>query len=129
MAMLRALFPNAVFRPNQRAVHALVKFHSRTLHSKVSALIDSGATESFISPDLVTHFCIPTYLLPKPRTICNVDGTKNKIGEVKEAAIIDIKYNNKITTHTFYMIDLGDDHMLLGMPFLAATNPDVTAAS
>src|SRR5882762_6248788 len=100
MEMLRALFPNAVFRPNQCAVHALVKFHSRTLHSKVSALIDSGATESFISPDLVRHFYIPTYKLSKPRTIRNVDGTKNKIGKVTQAATINIKYNNKMTTHT-----------------------------
>ena len=123
--MLRALFPDAVFKPNQRAVHALVKFHSRTLHSEVSALIDSGATESFISPDLCDYFFIPTYQLPKPRTIRNVDGTKNKIGDVTTAATIDIKYNNKITTHTFYVIDLGTDHMLLGMPFLAATNPDI----
>ena len=124
--MLRALFPNAVFKPNQCAVHALVKFHSRTLHSEVSALIDSGATESFISPDLVQYFFIPTYQLSKPRTIRNVDGTKNKIGQVTEAATIDIKYGNKTTTHTFYVIELGgDDHMLLGMPFLAATNPDI----
>jgi hypothetical protein len=36
-----------------------------------------------------------------------------------------IKYNNQITEHTFYHIDLGDDHMLLGMPFLAATNPNI----
>jgi hypothetical protein len=27
----------------------------------------------------------------------------------------------------FYIIDLGEDHMLLGMPFLAATNPDCYA--
>jgi hypothetical protein len=36
-----------------------------------------------------------------------------------------IKYNDQITEHTFYHIDLGDDHMLLGMPFLAATNPNI----
>ena len=123
MAMLRALFPNAVFKPNQSSVHALVTFHSRTLHSQVSALIDSGATESFISPDLVQHFDIPTHTLRKPRIIRNVDGTKNSIGDITTAATLDIHYQNKITTHTFYIIDLGEDHMLLGMPFLAATNP------
>jgi hypothetical protein len=36
-----------------------------------------------------------------------------------------IKYNNQITEHTFYHINLGDDHMLLGMPFLAAMNPNI----
>ena len=28
-------------------------------------------------------------------------------------------------TYTFYIIHLGGDHMLLGMPFLAATNPNI----
>jgi hypothetical protein len=27
--------------------------------------------------------------------------------------------------HIFYVIDLGNDHMLLGMPFIAATNPNI----
>ena len=43
-AMLRAIFPEAVFIPKQKYVHAPVKFHSSTIHSKVDALIDSGAT-------------------------------------------------------------------------------------
>src|SRR5580658_6053490 len=91
-AMLRALFPQVVFIPNQRSIHALVKFHSRTLHSKVSTLIDSGATESFISPDLMNHFNILTCTLPKPRTIQNVNGAENKFDKVTEAANLNIHY-------------------------------------
>src|ERR1700733_10920073 len=56
--MLWALFSQAVFIPKQNSVHAQVTFHSRTLHSKVKALIDSRATESFISPALIYHFTI-----------------------------------------------------------------------
>ena len=123
--MLRALFPQAVFIPKQNSVHALVTFHSRTLHSKVNALIDSGATESFISPDLVHHFAIPTRVIPRLRTIRNVDGTENKLGKVKLAANLDIHYNGNKTMHTFYVIHLGEDHMLLDMPFLATTNPNI----
>ena len=125
MTLLWALFPQAVFIPRQKSVHATVKIHSRTLHSEVSTLIDSGATESFLSQELVDHFSIPTYSLSKPRTIRNIDGTKNKIGSVTAAADLDIKHNSITTTHTFYVIELGDDYMLLGMPFLAATNPDI----
>jgi hypothetical protein len=54
-----------------------------------------------------------------------VDGTKNNIGNVSAAAHLDVTYNNKKEQHTFYIIDLGEDHMLLGMPFLAATNPEI----
>ena len=123
-AMLRALFPDAVYIPKQKYVHAPVKFHSRTIHSDVNALIDSGATENFISPELVEHFWIPT-LDVKPRVIRNVDGTSNQMGKVIKAVILYVKYKGQRTAHTFYVITLGDDHMLLGMPFLAATNPDI----
>jgi hypothetical protein len=123
--MLRALFPKAVFLPNQRSVHTLVTFHSRTLHSKVSALIDSGAMDNFISLNIVQYFSIPTFKLTKPCTICNVDRTKNNIGNVSAATHLDVTHNNKKERHTFYIIDLGKDHMLLGMPFLAATNPEI----
>jgi hypothetical protein len=124
-AMLKALFPQAVFIPNQRSIHALIKFHSRTLHSEVSTLIDSGTMESFIFPDLMEHFNIPTHTLPKPMTIRNVDGTENKSGKVTEATDLDIYYQGKKTTHTFFIISLGNDHIHLEMPFLTVTNPNI----
>ena len=123
-AMLRALFPDAVYIPKQKYVHAPIKFHSRMIHSDMNALIDSGATENFISPELVKHFWIHT-LDVKPRVIRNVDGTSNQMGNVIKAIILKVQYKGQQTTHTFYVITLGDDHMLLGMPFLATTNPDI----
>ena len=47
------------------------------------------------------------------------------MGKVIKAVILNVRYKGQHTTHTFYVITLGDDHMLLGMPFLAATNPDI----
>ena len=46
-------------------------------------------------------------------------------GTVIKAIILKVQYKGQQTMHTFYVITLGDDHMLLGMPFLAATNPDI----
>jgi hypothetical protein len=75
--MLRALFPQAVFMPTQRSLHATVKLHSQYYHTDVQALVDSGATDNFISPTLVKQCRIHTRTLEEPRTIRNVDGTKN----------------------------------------------------
>jgi hypothetical protein len=51
--MLRALFPQAIFMPTQRSLHATVKLHLQYYHTDVQALVDSGATDNFISPTLV----------------------------------------------------------------------------
>ena len=71
------------------------------------------------------HYQIPTCTIPKPQTIRNVDGTENKHGKVKLATNINIRYNGIKTMHTFYVINLRLDHMLLGMPFLAAMNLNI----
>ena len=123
--MLRALFPEAVYMPRTRAVHAQIKIQSRTLHSTVQALIDSGATENFISPNVIDHYRIPVFKIPTPRIIRNVDGSKNSIGSITHACNLRIQHKGITEMHKFYVIDLGSDSMLLGMPFLAATNPDI----
>jgi hypothetical protein len=123
--MLRALFPQAAFIPKERSLHATVLLHSAHLHSKIDALIDSGATDNFMSPTVVSQFKVPTYELTKPKVVRNVDGTTNSNGTVTKYAPITILHNGQTTAHTFYVIDLGEDHVLLGMPFLAATNPDI----
>ena len=65
-AMLRALFPQAAFLPKDRSVTTLFNLRSESLISEVEALIDSGATENFISPAVIEHFSIPTRPLGKP---------------------------------------------------------------
>jgi hypothetical protein len=122
LVMLRAIFPQAIFISNQRSVHANIKLYSQTLHSEVSALINNGATENFIISEVIKFFNILTFMLLKPQTICNIDGTKNCIAKVIEAANLNISYMGKCNMHIFYIINLGNDHMLLGMPFIAATN-------
>jgi hypothetical protein len=81
--MLRAIFPQAAFIPKEPAVHAPVKLRSLELISEVAALIDSGATDNFISPQVIQHFEIPTQKLEAPKPLRNVDGTPNKSGAIE----------------------------------------------
>ena len=53
-----------------------------------------------------------------------MDNTPNKIGEVNHVADLTLRYKGT-RTQTFYIVDLGEDHILLGMPFLSATNPNI----
>ena len=82
--MLRALFPQAAFVSRNRSIRAPVNLRSSSLTSEIDTLIDSGATDNFISPAVVTLFKIPTQPLEQPQNLRNVDGTPNKIGELTQ---------------------------------------------
>src|SRR6202521_2284228 len=78
-AMLRAMFPQAAFLPKEPAVHAPVNLRSLELISEVAALIDSGATDNFISPQVVQRFRMPTQDLDKPKSTRNDNGIINRL--------------------------------------------------
>ncbi|KAF8319564.1 uncharacterized protein EI90DRAFT_3132437 [Cantharellus anzutake] len=50
----------------------------------VSALLDSGATGNFISPEFIRKHNLETTQLPQPIPVCNVDGTPNENGAITE---------------------------------------------
>ena len=123
--MLWTIFPEAAFIPKQRQVKAPVQLHSKSLRSSIDALLDSGATDNFISPLIVNRFEIETFQLPKPKIVCNVDGSKNSIGPMTDAVNLEVHYHNQIVPLRFYVMNLGSDEMLLGMPFLTTYNSDI----
>jgi hypothetical protein len=124
-AMLRAVFSQDIFIPKQRAVKATVKLKTKNLRANIKALIDSGATSNFVDPVVANRFQIPQIKLPKPKVIRNVDGTRNTIGAVTHGITLQVKYGTEQRDQCFYVIDLGGDQMILGYPFLAATNPTI----
>jgi hypothetical protein len=42
-----------------------------------------------------------------------------------DAVNLEVHYYNQIVPLHFYVMNLGSDEMLLGMPFLATYNPDI----
>jgi len=111
--------------PTQWSIYAIIQLHSRCLHSTTHTLVDSGATDNFISPTLLRTLNIKTYKLSKPCTIWNIDGTEHNNGATTFAVLLTIQYNGQDTQQKFYVADLGEDNMILGMPFLATANPDI----
>ena len=126
--MLRALFPQATFVSWNCSICAPVNLRSLSLVSEINALIDSGATDNFISSAVITLFQIPTQLLKQPQNLRNVDGTPNKIGKLTQVIHLTLQYKGS-HTQMFYVADLGDNYMLLGMPFLSTKNPKINWTS
>jgi gag-polyprotein putative aspartyl protease len=88
-----------------------------------NTLLDSGATESFIHPRVVHKLRLLTSRLHHPRTIQNVDGTNNKLGEVTDEVRLSIHHENYNEEHRFLVADIGEDDIILGYSFFEAANP------
>ncbi len=87
------------------------------------ALLNSGATESFIHPRLVKELTLTTYPLEKPRQVWNIDGTNNQLGKVMKEAKFQVFHESHCQMHCFLIADIGEDNIILGYLFFEAANP------
>ena len=102
---------------------AKVTIQSKDFKATTFALIDSGATDNFISPYIVNRHVLPQYQLPRPRIVRNVDGSINSIKEVTHMTVLRVNYKEQDVFQRFFIINLGTDDMILGYPVLEASNP------
>src|ERR1700756_2879346 len=104
-----------------------VPFNFETARTKAAgkALLDSGATDNFISEDTWKRLGVGRKKLEAPITVYNVDGTENKQGKLTYYCRLRVKYDGKEDLQNFYLTDLGKDRLILGFPFLHKFNPQV----
>ena len=53
----------------------------------------------------------------------NVDGTYNKNGAITERCLIPFRIKDKTMTKWFYITTIGDQDLILGLPWLEKHNP------
>src|SRR5258705_9968910 len=88
---------------------------------ETTALIDSGAEGMFVDISIAQKWRKTS--LVKPVKVWNVDGTANMNGEIKEKCLITIDCQGKEMTDWFYVMALGHQNFILGLPWLKKYNP------
>ena len=86
-----------------------------------TALIDCGAEGLFVN-GVISHKWRRS-ILSKPIKVRNVDGTFNEGGSIKEKCLINFTINRRTMTEWFYVTTLGDQNLILGLPWLEKYNP------
>ena len=124
----KACFPEDVFVRTQKNLKSLtipVQLRSKKANRSVQckALVDSGATGSFISWWLVKQYCMKKVPLPKPITIRNADDTTNKYGQITHQVFLVVKIQKHHEVLRLYISDVGEDDLLLGYNWLRHHNP------
>jgi hypothetical protein len=93
--------------------------------SDKTALLDTGAMESFINHESVICLKLGTQKLPIIRPIYNVDRTQNQHGNITHICHLLVTKGNKKETVPFYITDLGKDRFIFGYPWCQDFKPDI----
>src|SRR5216684_8584332 len=113
----KACIPEDVFvcsNKNLKSLTIPIQLRSRKANRSVqcTALVDSGATGSFISWRLVARHRMKKVPLPKPITICNADDTTNKLGQITHQVFLAVKTQSHQEVLHLYVSDIGEDDIL-----------------
>jgi hypothetical protein len=88
-------------------------------------LIDSGATENFMSQDYARYARLPMKQLATPRKVFNVDGTLNRNGNITHYTDLELRTGKQRRIIRFFLTNLGEQKMILGYPWFAAVQPKI----
>src|SRR6266853_5762514 len=102
-----------------------VFMHPKSKRADTVALLDSGATKNFMSLQYAKYLQLPIKVLPEPRRLFNVDGTQNKAGDLKYYTDLHTRMGTTQRTLRYFLSDLGENKVILGYPWFAATQPKI----
>ena len=102
-----------------------IYLHSHLKRAKTQALLDSGATENFMTMDYAKHLHLPIKELKEPQMLYNVDGSINKAGIIQHCTDLKVQTRTNHTWMRFFLSDLGNHQVILGYPWFAAVQPKV----
>jgi len=108
-----------VYMSNQKSMSLKAYVHTAYRRTKTPALLDSGATENFMSLMYAKWLKLPFKHLPYERPLLNVDGTTNKTGSLKYYVDLQVQTGTKRTNMRFFLTDLGHHRVILGYPWFA----------
>ena len=100
-----------------------VSFWTAYARADKQILVDSGATDNFIHPQLIQRLGLGTQHLPQERKIWNIDGTANKAGMISEFVDLRVQTQGRTKQMRFLVTDLGTEDLILGYPWLAVFEP------
>ena len=91
----------------------------------VKVLLDSGTMGMFMNKRAVAKHEFRLQKLERLIAIRNVDGTNNSGGAITHQVKYNVFYKGHIERMRMDVCDLGKTKVILGMPWLAAHNPEI----
>jgi hypothetical protein len=92
---------------------------------KTRPLVNSGAGGTFMDENYARKYGFNLMKLEYPITARNVDGTENKQETIQYYMDLDLQVNGKTNTEKFLITGLGNQKIILGLPWLQEHNPEI----
>ena len=89
------------------------------------ALLDCGATDSFIDKGAIEKYGLTVTKLSDPIPIYNANGGRNKLGDIDGYVELEMIFGNHKELMTLYATSLGKDSIFIGHDWLKKHNPDI----
>jgi Retroviral aspartyl protease len=110
---------------NSFHVDAIITTPEKNKPIKTQPLIDSGAGGIFMDQNYARKQRLSLTKLEYPITARNVDGTENKQGTIWYYTDLDLHVNGKTHMERFLITGLGNQKVILGIPWLQKHNPEI----
>jgi predicted aspartyl protease len=108
---------------NEQHLKIPIMFHGQSHTIFLSAMIDSGASSSFINKKFILKNNMKTHKLPKNIPLYNIDNSPNSIGLISEYAILKTQISKERKNLIFLVVDIGQEDVILGIDWLRLENP------
>jgi hypothetical protein len=110
---------------NSFHIDAIITTPEKNEPIKTQPLVDSGAGGTFMDQNYAWKHRFNLMKLKYPITAWNVDRTKNKQGAIQYYTDLDLQVNSKTNTEQFLITGLGNQKIILGLPWLREHNPEI----
>jgi Retroviral aspartyl protease len=110
---------------NSFYTNAIITTPEKNEPIETQPLVDSGAGGIFMDQNYARKHGFNLTKLEYPITARNVDGTENKQGTIRYYTDLDIQVNGKTSTERFLITGLGNQKIILGLPWLQKHNPEI----
>ena len=102
-----------------------VFIHLSQKRAETTVLLDSGATENFISMEYAKELRLPIKCLQWLQPVYNVDRTRNKNGDIEHYTDLEMQTGNQRVWLHFFLTNLANQKAILGYPWFAAMQPKI----
>jgi hypothetical protein len=125
MALLMEMGIDSVLISKRNSIHVPFKLHHFRGTSEETALLNTGATESFINISTVKRLKLEAQELEMSQLVYNIDSTPNHQGTITQVCYLLISQENKRQRTLFYIMNLGTDRFILGYPWCQDFKPNI----